>query len=43
VATGVERTRATIERLGELDLVTQNLVIEILRGLERHLWMLQAR
>lgn len=39
----VERTRAGIGRLGELDPVTQDLVIEILRGLEKHLWMLQAQ
>ena len=38
-----ERTRTAIERLGELDLVTQDLVIEIQRGLEKHLWMLQAQ
>jgi starvation-inducible DNA-binding protein len=38
-----ERTRPVIERLGELDLVTQDLVIEIQRGLEKHLWMLQAQ
>ncbi len=39
----VERARTAIERLGELDLVSQDLVIEILRGLEKHLWMLQAQ
>jgi starvation-inducible DNA-binding protein len=38
-----ERTRGAAERLGELDLVTQDLVIEILRGLEKHLWMVQAQ
>lgn len=38
-----ERTRGAAERLGELDLVTQDLVIEIQRALERHLWMLQAQ
>ena len=37
-----ERTRATAERLGEFDLTTQDLVIEIQRALEKHLWMLQA-
>lgn len=35
------RTRA--ERLGDLDLVSQDLLIEILRGLEKHLWMFQAQ
>jgi starvation-inducible DNA-binding protein len=39
----VERTRAGLARLGELDPVSQDLVIEILRGLEKHLWMLQAQ
>ncbi|HEY8523887.1 MAG TPA: DNA starvation/stationary phase protection protein [Acidimicrobiales bacterium] len=38
-----ERTRRSAERLGELDLVSQDLLIEILRGLEKHLWMLQAQ
>lgn len=38
-----ERTRAGLDRLGELDPVTQDLVIEVLRGLEKHLWMLQAQ
>ena len=38
-----ERARQAVERLGELDLVSQDLVIEILRGLEKHLWMLQAQ
>jgi starvation-inducible DNA-binding protein len=38
-----ERTRAAAVRLGEFDLVTQDLVIEIQRALEKHLWMLQAQ
>ncbi len=38
-----ERTRTAAQRLGELDVVTQDLVIEILRGLEKHLWMVQAQ
>jgi starvation-inducible DNA-binding protein len=38
-----ERTRSAVDRLGELDLVTQDLVIGILRDLEKHLWMLQAQ
>lgn len=38
-----ERTRIAAERLGELDLVTQDLVIEIQRTMEKHLWMLQAQ
>jgi starvation-inducible DNA-binding protein len=38
-----ERTRRSADRLGELDLVSQDLLIEILRDLEKHLWMLQAQ
>ena len=39
----VECARESADRLGPLDLVSQDLVIEILRGLEKHLWMLQAQ
>lgn len=39
----VVRMRRRVAELGELDPVTQDLVIEILRGLEKHLWMLQAQ
>lgn len=39
----VGRMRARMGELGEQDLVTQDLVVEILRGLEKHLWMLQAQ
>lgn len=39
----VGRMRAKMGELGEQDLVTQDLVVEILRGLEKHLWMLQAQ
>jgi len=38
-----EHTRSAVQRLGDLDMVTQDLVIEILRALEKHLWMLQAQ
>ncbi|MGH9010954.1 MAG: Dps family protein [Acidimicrobiia bacterium] len=38
-----ERTRSAVQRLGDLDLVSQDLLIEILRALEKHLWMLQAQ
>ncbi len=38
-----ERIRAHLDALGETDLVSQDLVIEILAGLEHHLWMLQAQ
>lgn len=39
----VARMRARVRDLGERDLVTQDVVIEVLRGLEKHLWMLQAQ
>lgn len=39
----VERSRARLDRLGEVDPVTQDLVIEVLRDLEKQLWMLQAQ
>lgn len=38
-----ERIRTALEPLGEADLVSQDLAIEVLRGLEKHLWMLQAQ
>jgi starvation-inducible DNA-binding protein len=42
--TGVaEHTRQAVQRTGDLDPVTQDLLIEILRTLEKHLWMLQAQ
>lgn len=37
-----ERVRAGLDPMGNADLVTQDLAIEVLRGLEKHLWMLQA-
>lgn len=43
VETVVTRLRTHVDELGELDPVTQDLVIEVLRGLEKHLWMLQAQ
>jgi starvation-inducible DNA-binding protein len=43
LAAVADRTRASAERLGELDLVSQDLLIEILRDLEKHLWMFQAQ
>jgi len=39
----VGRMRARVDQLGRQDPVTQDLVIEVLRGLEKHLWMLQAQ
>lgn len=43
VETAVARLRTPIDELGDLDPVTQDLVIEILRGLEKHLWMLRTQ
>jgi starvation-inducible DNA-binding protein len=43
LAAVADRTRASAERLGELDLVSQDLLIEILRDLEKHQWMFQAQ
>jgi starvation-inducible DNA-binding protein len=37
-----ERTRARMERLGEIDLASQDVLIEVLRELEKQLWMLRA-
>lgn len=39
----VGRTRRSMMRLGDLDLASQDLVVEIVRGLEKHLWMLRAQ
>ncbi len=39
----VRRLRRGLAVLGEADPVTQDVVIEVLRGLEKHLWMLQAQ
>ena len=43
VAAVAERIRAGLGALGEADLGSQDLVIGVLRGLEKHLWMLQAQ
>ena len=43
VETAVLRLRTHVNALGELDPVTQDLVIEVLRGLEKHQWMLRAQ
>ena len=39
----VGRLRSSLDELGTLDPVTQDLVIGILHGLEKHLWMLRAQ
>ena len=38
-----ERIRTALDPLGNADLASQDLVIGVLRGLEKHLWMLQAQ
>ncbi len=37
-----ERMRTRMDRLGELDLPSQDVLIEVVRGLEKQLWMLRA-
>ncbi len=39
----IQDTRLGLDRLGELDPVSQDLVIGILEALEKHLWMFQAQ
>jgi starvation-inducible DNA-binding protein len=38
-----ERARARIDRLGELDAVSQDVLIEVVRELEEQLWMSRAQ
>jgi starvation-inducible DNA-binding protein len=37
-----ERIRARMDRLGELDLASQDVLVEVIRELEKQLWMLRA-
>jgi starvation-inducible DNA-binding protein len=37
------RARRAADSLGDSDLASQDLVLEILRGLEKHLWMLRVQ
>ena len=39
----VERIRARMGRLGELDLASQDVLIEVVRELEKQLWMVRAQ
>jgi starvation-inducible DNA-binding protein len=39
----IERARAAVEPLDELDLVSQDLLIQLLHALEKHRWMFQAQ
>jgi starvation-inducible DNA-binding protein len=43
VAWVTERTRSRTERLGELDLASQDVLIEVLRALEEQQWMLRSQ
>ena len=38
-----ERVRARMDRLGELDLASQDVLIEVVRELEQQLWMVRAQ
>jgi starvation-inducible DNA-binding protein len=38
-----ERNRARMDRLGELDLASQDVLIEVVRALEQQLWMLRVQ
>jgi starvation-inducible DNA-binding protein len=38
-----ERARERMDRLGELDAATQDVVIEVVRALEEQLWMIRAQ
>jgi starvation-inducible DNA-binding protein len=42
VAEVTERIRARMDRLGELDLASQDVLIEVVRELEKQLWMVRA-
>jgi starvation-inducible DNA-binding protein len=43
VAAVADRIRTGLDALGEADRASEDLVIGVLRGLEKHLWMLQAQ
>jgi starvation-inducible DNA-binding protein len=43
VAEVSERTRARVDRLGELDAASQDVLIEVLRALEEQAWMLRSQ
>jgi starvation-inducible DNA-binding protein len=38
-----ERARETMDRLGDLDTASQDVVIEVVRELEKQLWMIRAQ
>lgn len=43
LAVVAERIRERMDRLGELDAATQDVIIEVLRALEEQLWMIRAQ
>ncbi len=43
VAAVADRIRTGLDALGQADRASEDLVIGVLRGLEKHLWMLQAQ
>jgi starvation-inducible DNA-binding protein len=42
LAAVTERIRARMDRLGDLDLVSQDVLVEVVRELEKQLWMIRA-
>src|SRR5215831_9501339 len=43
LAEGAERIRSRMDRLGELDAASQDVLVEVLRALEQQLWMIRAQ
>ncbi|HYZ79584.1 MAG TPA: DNA starvation/stationary phase protection protein [Gaiellaceae bacterium] len=43
LADATERIRGRMDRLGELDLASQDVLIEVLRELEKQLWMIRSQ
>jgi starvation-inducible DNA-binding protein len=43
LADAAERIRGRMDRLGELDAVSQDVLVEVLRELEKQLWMVRAQ
>jgi starvation-inducible DNA-binding protein len=43
VAEVAERVRERLERLGDIDLPSQDVLIEVSRGLEKDLWMIRSQ
>ncbi len=43
VATVAEQVRERMDRLGELDAASQDVLIEVVRALERQLWMIRVQ